>query len=138
MVEIVSVNGFQGFSAVLETGDSLKALTGQVAATTGLTLHDGTTNYQVPTAKVLTLLGMYFTSGDTASTFTLYSSTAADGTTGEVDKFATGFAANINVNVLTYLPITGTLAADLFLTAKVANTQIAACKVTVIAVESDV
>jgi len=97
----------------------VKTLFETTLTTTGISFHDETGgNYQVPTGKKFIALEYFTSICDTAKTLTLYSSTAADGTTGEVDKLFLNYENDaptdtFNINI--------SFAADLFVTAKVST-----------------
>jgi len=100
----------------------VKTLTKQILLTTGLSFEDETgVDYQVPTGKKFIALEIKGTPQiDTGKGVTLYSSTAADGTTGESDKFIFVYPAALDAFVGTF-NVNLIFAADLFITAKVAS-----------------
>ena len=73
------------------------------STTTGLTFHTAAgTNYQVPVDTKFVILGVFINYQSTTKTITVFQSDAADGTTGEVDKFV--FFA-INDQTDDYIPV---------------------------------
>jgi len=100
----------------------VKTLTKAITLTTGLSFEDETgADYQVPTGKKFIALEIIGSPEvDTAKIVTLYSSTAADGTTGESDKFLFTYASAIPSFVGTF-NVNLNFAADLFVTAKLST-----------------
>ncbi len=98
-----------------------KVLFAHTRTTTGTTLHDFETNadYQVPSGKTFTMLGILIQNYTASTTQYIYSSTAADGTTGEVDKMVyVNQASSTTIELSSpWLP---TWAEDLYVTAKIA------------------
>ena len=95
---------------IIFQGETIKLIFhGDVAATTtGISAHNLTGgNYQVPSGKTFTILGVrWFNAG--GRKLTIYEADTADSTTGEVDKFSTedGLASDNFQDIATpYLPV---------------------------------
>ncbi len=115
-----------GFTHVFKDIETPKTLYANTRTTSGTTLHDMATNadYQVPSGKTFHLIGFLAQNFAGAVTVTIYSSTAADGTTGEVDKI---IFSSISANSLQSYPFPAlpSWPEDTYVTWKVSSTTLA-------------